>query len=367
MMNIMLCGASDLKGWVSETFASVSASFGLQPLAFGGDQHAVFRFDNYSTYIANSTQSLQHADIVVFVLLRKYGKITWEIEYREALLLGKPFLVYWLESTFREYINRPPGDHPDELASLLSLLHEQQRTIIPFNEENFEKQLDNGIMTIFSQGVNLLKNENMNKGLRGIIMNHDYRASVLERRPADEERRLKNLLFDIWEHKTFRKAILAYFSQHPELLSTDEIVSLIDDPEQGVKREAVNRLARFVRPDTPLNPLFEQVVELAKEDTDVGVARRAILSLFEINRSLAALHLQALFPVDDIGIPKRIAQWVNRVLPRKDEGVLPDKAFIRHAEKLLFLCQEYAETDSEWKKTAKNTYERLKEMNAATT
>src|SRR4051794_35044535 len=68
-----------------------------------GDLHYINSVD--SRWSENSRATVRTADICVFVIVERFGAITWETELREALEAGVPFLFLCLADTYRKYID----------------------------------------------------------------------------------------------------------------------------------------------------------------------------------------------------------------------------------------------------------------------
>jgi hypothetical protein len=98
MLEIMLCGASDTDR-VRNEFVQVIEGFGASPLHYlSGD---ILHINSATaTWDRNSTTTVRSADLCVFVIVERYGEITWTRELREALDIGKPFVVLCLADTY---------------------------------------------------------------------------------------------------------------------------------------------------------------------------------------------------------------------------------------------------------------------------
>src|SRR5436309_1205281 len=102
MLQIMLCGAADTED-VRDQFVDVVAGLGAQPLHYlSGD--VWYTNSPTASWNVNSTQTVLEADVCVFVVIRRYGEITWSTELEAALEAGKPFIVLCLDKTYQRYL-----------------------------------------------------------------------------------------------------------------------------------------------------------------------------------------------------------------------------------------------------------------------
>ena len=100
-MRIMLCGSADTKA-VYNDFENVVVGFSAIPMSFLKGSHT-YENSLISSSEANSRASTHDADICVFVINQAYGTITWNVEFREALRSGKPFIILCEEETMNPY------------------------------------------------------------------------------------------------------------------------------------------------------------------------------------------------------------------------------------------------------------------------
>lgn len=101
MLRLMLCGASDMDK-VERQFSEVAADFGAEAMCYL-DGRVRYRNSATASWVENSRMSVSSADLCVFVILEKYGEITWTTELSEALALGVP-KGRWSDA--------PPLSHP---------------------------------------------------------------------------------------------------------------------------------------------------------------------------------------------------------------------------------------------------------------
>lgn len=102
-MRIMLCGAKDTEALL-KIFRIAANEFNLEPLNYiDGTIH----YHNYgfNRWEENSRLTVQSADILLFVIHERFGNITWEVEYEEAISNGKNFIVLCLQTTYTKYRN----------------------------------------------------------------------------------------------------------------------------------------------------------------------------------------------------------------------------------------------------------------------
>jgi hypothetical protein len=115
------------------------------------------------------------ADICVFVVIERFGAITWETELQAALEAGVPFRFLCLEGTYKKYLNllrsvtSLAAIRDENDRSLVEALHEiestQQLTILPFDHHQFKDALTRHLALLFSEGVLMLKQRSRRRAL----------------------------------------------------------------------------------------------------------------------------------------------------------------------------------------------------------
>ena len=148
-MNIMLCGTAELK-LLLNSFIKVCEEVNCNPICFldGSIKHS-----NDQNWKKNSTESVAASDILVFVILEKYGEITWKTEYKQGLKLGKKIIIFCEEHIWTTYntvgSNVVESNEHYLLFLWLRELINNQKTIIPFQNSTFEKLLKKQILDFF--------------------------------------------------------------------------------------------------------------------------------------------------------------------------------------------------------------------------
>ncbi len=102
MLEIMLCGAEDTDQVRAEFVQVVEACGGIPLHYLSGDVRYINSLA--SSWTENSKATVEDADLCVFVIVERFGSITWETELRAALNAGVPFLVLCLASTYATYV-----------------------------------------------------------------------------------------------------------------------------------------------------------------------------------------------------------------------------------------------------------------------
>src|SRR6185312_10277694 len=115
VLSIMLCGASDTDRIQAE-FLKVVAEFGGDPWHY---QSGRIRHLNSAgaSFAANSRRTVQSVNLCVFVIVERYGQLTWETELGEALFSGKPFLIFCLDHTYQKYLTLRSSVDPAAITS----------------------------------------------------------------------------------------------------------------------------------------------------------------------------------------------------------------------------------------------------------
>ncbi|TCL56971.1 mutator protein MutT [Kineothrix alysoides] len=161
MLKIMLCGASDVSA-IEIPFNDVVEGFAGEPMWYQSGT-ILYWNSTKSSWIKNSTDSVQHADICVFVIMEEIGRITWDDELEAALLSEKPFLLLCLSTTYQKYrtlrkytnIEAINDSEMQQSVKLLSSLESRQLTIISFDISCFHSVLKQQLAKIF---IHCLKN-----------------------------------------------------------------------------------------------------------------------------------------------------------------------------------------------------------------
>jgi|GEM_PF-1043441 len=315
-LKVLLCGATDIK-YYAKSFDRVIKEMGCDPAHF---LNATAEKDNYSKWEDNSRVSVVNSDVIIYLIVEKYGEITWNTEFITAKANGKPFILLCAYDTYTAYYTlgrdyRFPELETDEtqtdkIFKLIRSLDSQQVTIVPFDSDTFENILKKEIVLQFRKGLDLLAQSNKQSKLISIIKAKDFHASTYKILSEEERNLYIEIALDIFQNKEIRKRIIVFLA-HNGGLDDKHVLALIYDAEQGVARKAVSLLSKLVKRDSDLDLIFENIIQVSNEDSDFGLERRAIKSMFEIDPIKATKYLKSFFPAGDIGTPRRILQWVD--------------------------------------------------------
>jgi len=306
VLNIMLCGASDTDD-VLTAFTKVVTSFGAEPWTYLSG-HLQYRNSARASWEGNSRRTVAEADICVFVIMRRYGTVTWTAELSEALDAGKPFILLCLQSTYTEYLNLTRNVQMEAISdpdkrSLLGLLteleSERQLTIVPFDLSAFPDVLRRETARTFKVGIRHLTARMQAESLVALLRGA---ARLTNRQLAAAEA----LAVDDFEDKRDRKlAISALIARRAA--SLDTVLALLASQEQGVLRYTISNLGALYGERPADQEFFNECITLANSSDDVGIARRLVPALFSIDVGAA---LEALENLDftEIGTRRRVAQ-----------------------------------------------------------
>ncbi|MDQ6944924.1 MAG: hypothetical protein M3256_01345 [Actinomycetota bacterium] len=354
MLQIMLCGAADTED-VRDQFVNVVAGMGAQPLHYlSGD--VWYTNSLTANWSVNSKQTVLQADICVFVVLRRYGDITWSTELQAALEAGKPFIVLCLDSTYQRYLTLL--HHISDLSAILDqgerhlvevlrdIERERQLTIVSFSVATVADTLQRQLAGLFKSGMALVQLRNQRAALALTMVNPDK----LRR---EDLQRLAELAGDELEDKGPRKRAIRVLARAGGL-DEEELLPVVESAEQGVQRLAVQELPGLYRMRPPNPSFLRQLVEIANQADDVGVARRLIASLIEIDLRTG---MQALLDLslNEEGSRRRLAQ----ALVGKEREIC-DGNMQEIAIKLSDYCLK-GPTGQDWKQACRDFQERLRD------
>ncbi|UVS80563.1 hypothetical protein [Actinokineospora sp. UTMC 2448] len=351
MLRVMLCGASDTAD-VRDQFAEVISGFGGEPLHYlaGGVQYLNSADSNWSR---NSQITVRAADMCVFVIIEKYGEITWSTELREARSAGKPFLVLCLDRTYTKYevlrnnLTDTTGLRAEDDRLLLETIREMefgwQLTLVPFSFGTFPQILRRQMATLFHLTLHAQQERNRRAAIARL-------AAEGERLTAEEQAIAVKIATDNLEEKNIRKravVALARSGVDPEVA-----LELLSSDEQGVQRLAVEHLADLYR-DRPVEPEFlAQCVQIANAADDVGITRRLIPTLLDLD-VVAGISALNLLSVAEVGTRRRIAESLERY-----EEAIVAEGVRAEALALLARCLEDS-SETGWKARCRQLHARL--------
>jgi len=98
-----MCGADDVKEYADD-FRNVVKEFGGVS-SFYQDGSIIYRNGLNASWEENSIKSVKDADICVFVIREKTGRITWEKEFITAYCNCIPLLILCFNDTHNKYLN----------------------------------------------------------------------------------------------------------------------------------------------------------------------------------------------------------------------------------------------------------------------
>ncbi|QWF80994.1 hypothetical protein [Amycolatopsis sp. CA-230715] len=351
MLRVMLCGASDTAD-VRDQFAEVISGLGGEPLHYlGGGIQYLNAAD--SSWSRNSQITIRAADLCVFVIIERYGEITWSTELQEARTAGKPFLVLCLDRTYIKYevlrkssiegTDIYPEDDRRLVETLRELEFSWQLTIVSFGYGTFQQILRRQLATLFHWTLREQQDRNRRASITRLATE---RVRLNPVQLADAVR----IATDDLEEKNIRKrAVLALTGTG---VDADVVLDLLSSDEQGVQRLAVVHLAKLYR-DRPADPEFlAQCVHAANAAEDVGIARRLVPVLLELDlaHGLAALDLMS---VAEVGIRRRIAESLEKL----ERAIIANELSAEAVAMLGRCLQDAAETS--WKARCRRLRSRL--------
>lgn len=315
-MKILLCGAKDISE-VSEDFEILMHHIGATPAHF---LNATIIYSNYTKWETNSEKSVEGANAVVFVILKEHGEITWRTEYLTTIKNGKPFILLCEAKTFDRYLDIKshadqmsvvPGSAISKVHEVLDLLNSEQKTIVPFRVREFQNVLRGQLSMLFERALDELEARNKKGSILHKIKNkEDLHAAGYQPSASDKEI-LKATVLNTYENKALRKDILDFIAEY-KILDHDEIIILINDDEQGIWRKTIELLPKLLDKDADYSRVMEAVVGKYKETADIGIPRRFVTALCQLDIKYAVANLSfLLFPPKNIVVPRTVLEWLN--------------------------------------------------------
>jgi len=356
MIKIMLCGASDLKSTILGFFQDVTGEIGLIPLNYL-DGSIYYTNYGHSPWVKNSKMNVQTADIIVFVIQEKYGRITWDIEFEEAYNTGKNFIFFCNQEIYSLYRSSQKhnisfSDDDKDLTGIINglkkLESQFQITIVPYAINSFRDILKIELLKLFNAALIELEKQNGKFKLMPVLMSSKFKESPQEYINERNETIVKSLLFDFFEKKEIRKKVMEYFF-YSKSLSDDEIVELCLDSEQGVSRKAIENISELIGSNSDKNRIFEEVLQAISHSADVGMIRRAINSFINIDLYLSIKYYHYFFPTSDSSVPGRI---VSRLYEHKNiiKQISSKDAFFKNKViELLEMSNEFNKDKTLWR------------------
>ncbi|SCF13275.1 hypothetical protein GA0074696_2919 [Micromonospora purpureochromogenes] len=351
MLQLMLCGAQDTKR-VRDEFAAVVKGFGAGVWHYLSGEILYLNHANAS-WETNSRDTVRSADLCVFVIVERYGSVTWQTELREALSTGKPLIVLCLDETYETYRtltrNVPLAAVEDEgRRRLIETMHEveseRQLTIVPFSYGTFGDVLRRQLSTLFKVGLRHL--EMRNERMAAARMVHEP-----ARLTRSELMTLAEVAVDETEDKIPRKHAIRALAARG---ATDEqlVLDLLSSMEQGVQRLTIELLPKLYTTRPADSDFLAHCIAVANRSSDVGVTRRLIPALLEIDLS-AAVEAMVTLDLVESGARRRMFETLETFEQR-----LTDPKVVEGVRALLGRCLT-AESEADWKARCRAWHERL--------
>lgn len=291
-MKVMLCGAEDLTP-IEGFFQELINEMGFTALHY----KQFMNYDNYNDWNENSKESVENVDIVIFVIIEQYGSITWNTEFETALSLGKPFIIFCLKDVYSFYMRvlkkndiSVTDDNGKKIYDLFLRFNNEKKTVIPFDINTFKKTLQKHLILILDRSIKLLNEENRKKTIIKLLEKNSTKEIRTLLSDDTKIKLLKNILFDPWQNKEIRKRVLCCFS-NKGILNKSEIIQLINDPEQGMRRMIIAQIDSFANVEEDQTEIFDAIIEVCDNYDDIGLTNRAINSLWNTNPQLSITYL----------------------------------------------------------------------------
>ncbi|MEH0934787.1 hypothetical protein [Micromonospora psammae] len=351
MLRIMLCGAHDTERY-REDFVEVASGFDAEVWHYlSGDilhiNHA------QASWVTNSRDTVRNAHVCVFVIVESFGSITWQTELREALAVGKPILVLCLDKTYQAYktltrdVALSAVTDPDR-RKLIEIIHEvgseRQLTIVPFSYGKFTEKLKSQLSRLFEQALGQMEVRNRRAAVARILSE----ASRLSR---SELLLSAEIAVDEFENKISRKQAIRALAAH-RAADEETILTLLSSMEQGVQRLTVELLPQLYAERMADPEFFAHCIAVANRSADVGVARRLIPALLDIDLPTAVRAMATLQLVES-GARRRLAETLETYEPH-----LVDPEVVQGVCALLDRCLT-SESEADWKARCRAFHERL--------
>lgn len=310
MLEIMLCGAHDV-GDLAQMFSEVASDFGATPWWYN-DGRIYHTNSRTSSWEENSRATVKRVDVCVFVILNRYGDITWNTELEQALESGKPFVVLALDSAWNRYatllrtITDPASIRSEDDQKMIDVLRsmgEYNFTPVTFSLGAFKEKLRFALSMQFEHGINLLQTHNQRKALLQSLTKKDK----LSQRQIDQ---LISLASDDYhENKYERKTAIRRLAAD-EVRNGDFVLEVCKSFEQGVQRLAFDLLPSLV-PLPIEDSALRELAQIAAGIDDVGVARRLTLAVAKLQPSKLDILLEGMGSLEE-GIRRRAYEGVDR-------------------------------------------------------
>jgi hypothetical protein len=297
---------------------------------------------------------VQKADLCVFVVIEKFGDITWSVELETALSMGKPFLIFCLRETYQKYMTllrsvvdqSAIADEGDRrlVETLRALESDRQLTVVPFDHGYFKDELRRQMAALFAQSLTVMERGNQRSRVLGAL-SETARISAVDRAI------LAALATDEAEDKNARKRALSALAESGGV-DEDDLKILLESMEEGIQRLTIMLLPKLA-PERPIDPeLLSFCVAVANASDDVGISRRLIPVVFEMDLENAIDAMESL-SLADIGARRRLAGALEEY-----EAELVALGLHRQAVDLAKRCM-VATSEAGWLKRCEELVSRL--------
>lgn len=347
----MLCGASDTQH-VRDTFTKVITEFGGE--AWHYQRGEILHINSMdASWSVNSLATLQSADLAIFVIWERYGSITWATELAAALAEGKPFRVLCLDTTYQKYLalSRLSAlaaitDESDRMlvSTIRELEFDRQLTVVPFGGGSFGDVLRRQLGTLFAMALKDMESRNKRRAVATMLTDPT-------RLTTSDLGRVIELALDEFEDKNLRKRAIQTLADC-KAADEDTLLALLSSVEQGVQRLTVQKLPELYVSQPAEREFFDHCVQIANDADDVGIARRLIPALLDIELRTAVEALAGL-TLTEVGTRRRLAEALER-----HEDAIGREGLVAEAFELLARCLGDA-GEAGWKQRCRAFQERL--------
>lgn len=226
MFRAMLCGAGDTS-LISDDFKKLVTAMGGDPWHY---QSGTISYLNHprADFRRNSARTVAEADVLVFVILERFGEISWDTELREAVGRGKAILILCLQTTYQTFLEdrgRSSALDPRLFRLLQELEVNHSMTIVPFTQNTFLGVLRRQLSQLFRLSLLTLEERHRRGAMTSILRNPESAS------PHDLEL-MRIIALDELEEKRLRKeAILGLASR--DGVDDETLLELAGSLEQG--------------------------------------------------------------------------------------------------------------------------------------
>ncbi|MCD5316914.1 hypothetical protein [Kineosporia babensis] len=328
---------------VRPSFLKQVQNFGAEP-AFYQDGTLTYENSRTSRWTNNSTATVRDVDICVFVVLEKYGEITWNTELDQALESGHPFIIMVLESSLAKYTAFVHGltdlsalKSPDDrkLVEMLQMIRsDYELTVVPFSHDSFGLVLGMQLSKLFQRSVRLLRRCDR----RTALLRSLDSSGQLNRRQIDQLIEIATNDYEV--DKLQRKMALRRLAA-ADVRDRDLLLDVCTSKEQGVQRLGFDLLDKLI-PLPPDEDLVRRLADISAQSDDVGVPRRFLSSIADLEPQLLDVALSAAGPRDE-GSRRRAFEGLEN-----NEQVMREAWGHNRLREFLDLCEGKTPDQRRW-------------------